>query len=441
MALAFRALARLLHCLGLVTAHSDALPPTSTAETAERFAAESPAFAALCAEAAATLRVRAPDIATRWAEQSRTVALRDAGELGPTDEGSPTAALVLALADTLVSEGATSETLVALGLAFGSGAFGRGATLHHTLKGLDLLAAMALYATEAGIGADTTATAADGIRLGRRLQHASSLLTLAATKGYTQAMSDLMRERFRHLRHDLRNPLGTIKSVLAMMDDETMPVEARAHPRFRAMAKRNARSLGDLIADRLSDAEAVMPARVQQSASLRTIACGVRRDLRAKALARGATVSVAGGRARVTLDAAGLELVLHELLLAALSEAVAGDELRVEFGDVRDEHVSVTVTCVPAREPIADADALQRLVGLAARIGGVFQADGAMVAVVVPGRGVDAPTLGSDVGTILPVAAAGDSSPPTGSPPSAARDAGYDIRRAGEREHGQPRPF
>ena len=327
----------MLHCLGFVTAQSDASPPTSTADTAERFAAESPAFAALCAEAAATLRARAPDIAIRWAEQSRTVALRDQGEKGRPDEGDATTALVLALADTLVSEGATSETLVALGLAFGSSAFGRGGTLHHALKGLDLLSAMALYAVEAEIRTDTEASAADGIRLGRRLQHASSLLTLAATKGYTQAMSDLMRERFRHLRHDLRNPLGTIKSVLAMMDDETMPAEARAHPRFRAMAKRNARSLGDLIADRLSDVEAVVPVRVQQSASLRTIACSVRRDLRAKATTRGATVAVEGGRARVTLDAAGVELVLHELLLAALNEAAVGDELRVEFGELRDD--------------------------------------------------------------------------------------------------------
>src|SRR5258705_3029085 len=145
---------------------------------------------------------------------------------------------------------------------------------------------MMLYAIETSLTERSDANAAAGIRLSRRLQRATSLLSLAATKGYTQAMGDVMRDRFRHLRHDLRNPLGTIKSVLAMMDDETMPAEARAHPRFRAMAKRNARSLGELIADRLRDEEALVPALVQQMASLRTIACGVRRDLRAEAEAR-----------------------------------------------------------------------------------------------------------------------------------------------------------
>ena len=91
-----------------------------------------------------------------------------------------------------------------------------------------------------------------------------------------------------------------------MMDDETMPPEARTHPRFRAMAKRNARSLGELIGDRLSDAQAALPSFGQQRVSLRTIACGVRRELRAETEARSATVVVGNMRTPVVLDAAGL---------------------------------------------------------------------------------------------------------------------------------------
>jgi signal transduction histidine kinase len=270
----------------------------------------------------------------------------------------------------------------------------------------------------------------------RRLQQASSLLTLAATKGYTQAMGEAMRDRFRHLRHDLRNPLGTIKSVLAMMDDETMPAEARAHPRFRAMAKRNARSLGELIADRLSDAEAIVPALAQQSASLRTIACGVRRDLRAKAAARGATVTVGGARSRVTVDAAGLELVLHELLSAALNEAAAGDELSVEFGEMRDEHVPVTVLCAPARRLIT-TDVLERLAGLTARMGATLEAGDQAVVVLVPVRRTEITIRASEVAASVPMTADVDGAPPAAESISGSRDPGYDVRGSGEREYGQ----
>jgi hypothetical protein len=58
------------------------------------------------------------------------------------------------------------------------------------------------------------------------------------------------------LRHDLRNPIGTIRSALSLMADETVPEEARRSPRFSAMIERNTTSLDQMIVARLSDAEA-----------------------------------------------------------------------------------------------------------------------------------------------------------------------------------------
>jgi len=58
------------------------------------------------------------------------------------------------------------------------------------------------------------------------------------------------------LRHDLRNPIGTIRSALSLMADEAVPEEARRSPRFRAMIERNTVSLDQMIVARLSDAEA-----------------------------------------------------------------------------------------------------------------------------------------------------------------------------------------
>lgn len=429
---------------GIVTDDSESAAPSSPADQPERPLPELPAFAAVRARTATALQARSGHIAGQWEDQSRTVALREPA----TDDGvgarSMAVSLVESLAAAIASDGATSDDLVVLGLAFGTDAFERGGSLHHALKGLDLLSAMVLFAVETSIADEADATAADGVRVCRRLQQASSLLTLAAAKGYTQEMGDAMRDRFRHLRHDLRNPLGTIKSVLAMMDDETMPAEARAHPRFRAMAKRNARSLGELISDRLSDMEAVAPVLAQQSASLRTIACGVRRTLRADAELRAIRVRVGNAPVRVMVDAVGLELLLHEVLHTMLQESSAGDEIHIEFGAVRDERAELTLERRPPREPIADVDALARLTTLAAQMKGELEMHGSSITLSVPVRRVELTVLPPDAITpALPVAPnEGDSTTVANQrTPSGGREPGYDVRGAREREHGESRPL
>jgi signal transduction histidine kinase len=351
---------------------------------------ETPSFVELRARVAVALERQAADIAARWTQQAKSVALRDAdatpADLDRTVGGAD--ALVRALAAALASEGSSAEDGVGLGLAFGIDAFEAGASLHHTLKGLDLLSAMTMYAVENAVAGDDAVhgDVADGVRLCRRLQQATSLLTLAATKGYTQAVSDGLRDRFRLLRHDLRNPLGTIKSVLALMDDESVPADARAHPRFRAMAERNARSLDELIVDRLSDAAALLPALSHQRVSLRVIACGVRRDLRSEAEARETTVVVADTRVRVSVDAVSLELLLHMLLLAALQESHDGDELIVDFGEATADRATVVLSRTPARAPVTDPATAARLVAFATRMGAKVTLGDAVVVSVPVGR-------------------------------------------------------
>ena len=107
-------------------------------------AAESPAFAALRAHVAAVLRAEASQIAARWAEQSRSVALRGHGATSEPADVGPAARLVESIAAALAMAGATPEDLVSRGLAFGTDAFEQGESLHHALKGLDLLSAMML---------------------------------------------------------------------------------------------------------------------------------------------------------------------------------------------------------------------------------------------------------------------------------------------------------
>ena len=384
-------------------------------------------------DVANALQAQSHQIGARWAEQVRTVALR---EEGAGDSLAETAtALVASLASALASDGSTSDDLVVRGLSFGAEAFELGGSLHHALKSLDLLSAMLLYAVETAMG-DSAGSAADGVRMSRRLQQATSHLTLSTAKGYTQAMGDSMRDQFRHLRHDLRNPLGTIKSVLAMMDDETMPAEARAHPRFRAMAKRNARALGDLIADRLSDSAAVFPTLTNQSVSLRTIACGVRRALRADAEARRAAVVVGYSPEPILVDAIALELMLHELLHAALQEAAIGDELHVDFGVLREGKTTVCLACSPPRPPVSDAGVLDRLAGLATRMRGELALQGATLTLFLPARAAEQRTSRADTPSTVPV------TPDADGAASATQDSGepsHDIGGLREREHGQAR--
>lgn len=348
---------------------------------------DTPEFVVLRKHVGDALSRRAADIATRWARQARSVALRDEDPTDVPADGGSAGSIVEAMADALRSDVHSTDATVALGLAFGTDAFERGTSLHHTLKGLDLLTAMSLYAIESDLGEllGQSGTAADGIRLGRRIQQSASLLTIATTKGYTQAVGDGMRDQFRALRHDLRNPLGTIKNVLAMMHDETLPVDARTHPRFRAMADRNAHSLEKMISARLSDVAALLPNTTSQEVSLRTVACSVRRDLRADIEARGMTVAVGPALSRVRLDASSLELILLALLQAAVEEGSEGEELVIDFGEVAAGRATVVMECEPARPPVADPEAIERLTALAVRLGARMEA-GARVVLSVPVR-------------------------------------------------------
>jgi signal transduction histidine kinase len=330
------------------------------------------------------VRERSADLAARWEAQVQTVALMSDARTRLADDGVGARRLVAALVGGLDLDDDESDEAIEHGLRFGADAFARGTSLHHTMKALDLLFAMTLYAVETAFEhVAISGSPADGVRLARQLQGRSALLSLAATRGYTQAYAEALRERFRHLRHDLRNPLGTIKSVLSLMNDESVPLDARADPRFQVMAKRNARSLEELIADRLSDAAALLPIVAGQDVSLRSIASTVRRELRGETERHGVTVLVGADAPYGRLDAPGLELLLRGALLAVLQECAEGDQLHLEFDDSVADRAIVIVSCESGRPPLEDAAALARLTSLAHQIGASLSA-GERLLVSVP---------------------------------------------------------
>jgi signal transduction histidine kinase len=321
-------------------------------------------------------RADAAELAARWESQIKSVALMDGAHLGAATDADRARRLAESLLGSTASDDAEGEEVIAAGLEFGASSFAQGSSLHHTMKALDLLVAMSLYALETTVEQNDfgDTSAGQGIRIARYLQRRASLVTLAATRGYMQAYTEALRERFRHLRHDLRNPLGTIKSVLSLMNDESVPLDARADPRFQTMAKRNARSLEDLIADRLSDAAALLPIMADQEVSLRTVACSVRRELRSEIEQRGVTMLVGTATPYGRVDAPGLELLLRGVLQAVLQECIEGDQLQLEFSGPVDGRGTVIVSCESGRAPIRDESALERLSALSLRIGASMSA-------------------------------------------------------------------
>jgi signal transduction histidine kinase len=323
----------------------------------------------------AALNAQAADIAARWRIQSRKILLLDAPRtddgVGPSPDANVAQGLVNALVAAFAVGDEESEAAVAAGLQFGVEAFARGASLHHTAKAVDLLLAMVMYAMERAAASDEAVRGrvTDGIWLARRLQGRAGLLSLAVIRGYTQAQGDTLRDRFRHLRHDLRNPLGTIKSVLALMDDESVPLEARANANFRAMAKRNARSLEEMIADRLGDTTVPLPSMIDRDVSVQTIAESVRRELRSEAERRGIAVMIEPTGLQGRFDVGGLELLLQATLLAALQESHRGEQLRLTFEANSEERVAICLSHGSNHIPIERRNALDRLTALARRIG------------------------------------------------------------------------
>lgn len=317
------------------------------------------------------LQQQAEDLAERWITQARSVLLLDDADPQSAARVIDAHGLVEALIAALADGDSVSEDTVGHGMRFGVTAFARGVSVHHVLKAIDLLMAMTLFAVESALGqidGVLATNAADGIGLSRRLQQRGMLLSLAASRGYLQAYADALRDQFRHLRHDLRNPLGTIKSVLALIDDDSVPLEARVNPAFRGMATRNARLLEELIGDRLGDAGALLPLIAGQNVSVHAIVRAVRRELRTEAERRRVTISVAADGPHGWLDAAGLELLLREVLYATLQESEPSEQLHIDFRQAAGR-VALVISRKSEHSALRAPHILERLSTLAGQIG------------------------------------------------------------------------
>jgi len=310
----------------------------------------------LAEKVAAGLRAEAAELTTRWTAQARSHAPRGGdGTEASTPQAEPATAqtIVDALADAVESGVSWQTDLMRRSWDLGSVAHHAGVTLHYMLKEVDLLLAMVLYAGERGLEG-SEGSPVEGMQVARRLHEAGSLLRLTAAKGFTHSYLAALRDRYQTLRHDLRNPLGTIKSAISMMDDLSVPAELRTDPRFRVMATRNATSLDGMIGTGLSDDAAHELAFSRQRISLRDIAIAVRRDLRQRSAEVTCTIEISDGLPMISADPMGFELMLKAVLVTLLGQLPAGSSIRIEEAEIKDRSAVVRVVYVRS-DGIVDA--------------------------------------------------------------------------------------
>jgi signal transduction histidine kinase len=368
-------------------------------------------------------------LGSHWERQARSVAPRLHGPAGTEATGEEPREmprgerLVRAVATALSRVAGGQQELVRAGWELGAGSHGGEQSLHYLLKELNLLSAMLLYACEQALAGEAgnaalaqdgrAPTAAEGMAIARRVQRSVSLLTLAASKGFTHDYLSGMVDHFRMLRHDLRNPLGTIRSAITLMEDQSVEPEMRNHPRFRAMVVRNASNLDRLIGGQLSDDSVLDSALSRQAVSLYEVALAVRRELRDEADASACTIEVDESLPERELDPVGVELALRTLVSEALSVAAKGDRVRIGFDGTSAGTLCVLVTVEGDRRPGADDLLPPSLLEEVAKWSGGGKAVGtrSRVQLAFPAIDADAPEKANDTAPLQPPVSPSSSSP------------------------------
>ena len=327
---------------------------------------------------AEALTQEAAALGRRWEQQARAVAPRlhagdpeHPGAVPPRGER-----LVRAVATALGQPAGGQQELVRAGWELGASSHGGEQSLHYLLKELNLLSAMLLYACEralageAALAAAGSAPAAEGMAVARRVQRSVSLLTLAASKGFTHDYLDGLRDHFRTLRHDIRNPLGTIRSAITLMEDQSVAPEKRNDPRFRAMVVRNASSIDRLVGGHLSDDAVLDTVLSRQAVSIYEVALAVRRELRDEASACGCTIEVDESLPARQVDPMGLELALRTLVSEALVVAARESSVHIGFDGTAEGKACVLVAVEGGVRPEVESALAPSLLAEVARWSG-----------------------------------------------------------------------
>ncbi len=374
--------------------------------------------ARLASRIASALEADADLLAAHWTARAHALTPGvDRAERRAERKEPPASDIVRAVIASLVEAPGWRPVVARCGWSFGVAAHHAGRSLHVALRHATLLGEVLLHAAEVKAGALAASAAGEhgsdgdgagagartGIAVARRMQRAVSLLSSSAAQGFTHAHLERLQERYRSVRHDLRNPLGTIKNAVALMEDQTVPLEVRANPRYRAIITRSVGAIDGLIGERLDEASALASALDWHEVSLSAVAAAVRRELREEMVRARCEIVVDDSLPTVCTDPAVFELALASTLAALLRGASADTTIRVALDRAGELSVVVSLTVSSAQhaeqraeqraEQHADAilppDALDFARSLLAKAGGRVSAGEAVcLELPVVGEGV-----------------------------------------------------
>src|SRR5205814_6403927 len=116
---------------------------------------------------------------------------------------------------------------------------------------------------------------------------------------------------------------------------------------------------------------------------------------------------------RMQIDAIGVELMLHELLVAALRESIDGDELNIGFDEAVYDRAIIYLRRAPERPLISHRSVLERMDTLAAQMGAKLTA-GAHFVLSFPARGEEVAGLPIEINTQVLIDSDADVAPRSG---------------------------
>lgn len=221
----------------------------------------------------------------------------------------------------------------------------------------------------------------------RRVRDAATLLQEAALQAFSHGALRALQSEARVVRHELRNPIGTIRNALSLLRERTDATpspgdRADAPDRLHAIAKRGTTAIEALIRERLSGASAA-DVILGRGVALEAL---VERSVRAvseRALASGVALrAVPAAQPNGPLvRAPGVDLVLRSTLVAAVRVAEFGTRVDVEEllgGDGR-AWIRVRLERVAGRprDILDETRELARLAGLS--VSGSLDAEGVCV--------------------------------------------------------------
>lgn len=274
------------------------------------------------------------------------------------------------------------------GWQMGATAFAEHASLQELVARLAALQhrALALDLERAGAGDAIERRAA--LAAASRVCDAAALLQGAAVQAFSLAALRALEGRAREVRHEMKNPIGTIRNALTMLtEDSAAPAggdRSGDSRQLHAIALRGTTLLETLVRDRLGGANAA-EALLGGAVPADDVVGRVLRALAARASASGVQLSAGktAPAASVRPGHPGLELVLRSLVVAAARSAVAGESVRVDIDAVPGARIRFVVRADQLSRPVPDlSDAARELAALAGiALSGRLDADGACVEV------------------------------------------------------------